>query len=178
MAVLSSLFILVATSSCGRLGQSDEQAQVTQAFSAWKNAVVNQRINQALAYIPVHVGDYLNALNSEAANPVSSPNPATSPSPGVDLLLRTALEKKVPADLRPHLTLGTLMQRIADRHLFNPRDVREIALGSESRQRSSLLPGNSNRAPSSVSQRGRFLEDRRHGAFALCRSADAGGSRH
>jgi hypothetical protein len=130
MAVLSSLFILVATSSCGRLGQSDEQAQVTQAFSAWKNAVVNQRINQALAYIPVHVGDYLNALNSEAANPVSSPNPATSPSPGVDLLLRTALEKKVPADLRPHLTLGTLMQRIADRHLFNPRDVREIALGS------------------------------------------------
>jgi hypothetical protein len=84
----------------------------------------------ALAYIPVHVGDYLNALNSEAANPVSSPNPATSPSPGVDLLLRTALEKKVPADLRPHLTLGTLMQRIADRHLFNPRDVREIALGS------------------------------------------------
>jgi hypothetical protein len=27
------------------------------------------------------------------------------------------------------LTLGALMQRIADRHLFNPRDVREIALG-------------------------------------------------
>ena len=52
-----------------------------------------------------------------------------SQSPGVDLLLRTALEKKVPADLRSKLTLGALLQRITDRHLFNPRDVREIALG-------------------------------------------------
>jgi len=35
----------------------------------------------------------------------------------------------VPADLRAKLTLGALLQRITDRHLFNPRDLREIALG-------------------------------------------------
>ena len=61
---------------------------------------------------------------------VSTTVATATESPGVDLLLRTALVRKVPASLRPNLTLRVLLQRIADRHLFNPRDVRQIALGT------------------------------------------------
>ena len=35
----------------------------------------------------------------------------------------------MPFPLRSNLTLGTLLQRITDRHLFNPHDIRQIALG-------------------------------------------------
>jgi hypothetical protein len=129
MVLIPGLLAVGAASSCGRLGQTDEQAQVTRAFESWKDAMINQRTDQAMAYIPSHVDDYLNALNTGAGDSPPSANASPSPSPGVDLLLRTALEKKVPADLRSRLTLGALMQRIADRHLFNPRDVREIDLG-------------------------------------------------
>jgi hypothetical protein len=48
------------------------------------------------------------------------------------LFLRTALVKKVPADMRSKLTLGSLLQRLSERHLLNPRDIREIDLGSVS----------------------------------------------
>ncbi|HEV3273024.1 MAG TPA: hypothetical protein VGZ93_12660 [Candidatus Methylacidiphilales bacterium] len=116
-------------SSCGRLGETDEQARVAGAFESWKQDMINQRIDQAMAYIPSHVDDYLNALNTGGGNSVPAPNAPPSTSPGVDLLLRTALEKKVSADLRAHLTLGALVRRIGDRQLFNPRDVREIDLG-------------------------------------------------
>jgi len=126
LALISGILAVLGASSCSRLGQTNEQAQVTRAFESWKNAMINHRTDQAMAYIPRHVDDYLNALNSGAGN--SAPA-APSPWPGVDLLLRTALEKKVPFPLRFHLTLGTLMQRIADRNLFNPRDVQEIKLG-------------------------------------------------
>jgi hypothetical protein len=129
MVLISGLLAIGVAASCGRLGQADEQAEVTRAFESWKDAMINQRTDQAMAYIPRHVDDYLNALNTGAGNSAPPANAAPSPSPGVDLLLRTALEKKVPADLRSHLTLGALVQRITDRHLFNPRDVREIDLG-------------------------------------------------
>lgn len=100
------------------------------AFESWKDAVINHQTDQALAYIPRHVDDYLNTLNSGAGNSTAAGSgAATSPTPGVDLLLRTALAKKVPFPLRFHLTLGALMQRIADRHLLSSRDVREIKLG-------------------------------------------------
>ena len=108
------------------MGPTNEQAQVTRAFESWKDAMIHQRTDQAMAFVPRQVDDYLNALNSGAGNSASA---ALSPCPGVDLLLRTALEEKVPADLRPHLTLVALMQRVADRRLFNPRNVREIDLG-------------------------------------------------
>lgn len=120
--------LAMGISSCSYLGQTGEQVQVTRAFESWKDAMINHRTDQAMAYIPRHVDDYLNALNSGAGNSIVAPGTALSPSPGVDLLLRTALEKKVPADLRSNLTLGSLMQRIADRHLFNPRDLREITI--------------------------------------------------
>jgi hypothetical protein len=131
-SVLLGILVVWGTSSCSRMGQTSEQAQVTRAFESWKNAMINHQTDQAMAYIPRHVDDYLKALNSGTGNSAPAANAAPSPSPGVDLLLRTALEKKVPADLRSTLTLGTLMQRIADRHLFNPRDLREIALGNVS----------------------------------------------
>jgi len=127
--LLLALLAVWGVSSCGRLGPTNEQARVTLAFESWKNAMINHQTDQAMAYIPRHVDDYLTALNSSAGNSAPAANTAPIPWPGVDLLLRTALDKKVPADLRSHLTLGTLMQRIADRHLVNPRDVRGITLG-------------------------------------------------
>jgi len=127
--LLVAFLAVLGASSCSRMGQTSEQAQVTRAFESWKNAMINHQTDQAMAYIPRHVDDYLNALNSGAGNSAPAANAAPSPWPGVDLLLRTALEKKVPFPLRFHLTVGALMQRIADRHLLNPRDVREIALG-------------------------------------------------
>jgi len=94
--------------------------------------MIESQTDQAMAYIPRDVDDYLNDLNSRTGNSTLSPGGAASSSPGVDLLLRTALEKRVPAPLRFNLTLGALMRRITDRHLINPRDVREMALGSVS----------------------------------------------
>jgi hypothetical protein len=128
LLALLSCFIVLGEMGCSP-NTPREQARVTEAFEAWRNAVINQQTDQAMAYIPRHVDDYLNALNSGAVNPAPSAKDAASQSPGVDLLLRTALVKKVPPDLRSKLTLGTLWQRITDRHLFNPRDVREIDLG-------------------------------------------------
>ena len=129
LALISGIPVLLGAASCGRMGPTNEQAQVTRAFESWKAAMINHRTDQAMAYIPRHVDDYLNALNSGAGISAPAANAAPSPWPGVDLLLRTALEKKVPFPLRFHLTLGALLQRVADRRLFNPRDVREIALG-------------------------------------------------
>jgi hypothetical protein len=128
-AVISAILAVWGTSSCSRMGPTNEQAQVARAFESWKSAVINNQTDQAMAYIPRHVDDYLQALNSGGENSAPAANAAPSPWPGVNLLLRTALEKKVPFPLRFHLTVGTLMQRISDRHLFNPRDVREIKLG-------------------------------------------------
>ncbi len=128
--LLAALVAVGGLTSCARLGQTDDQAQVALAFASWKNAVINHQNERAMAYIPPQVEDYFNSLNSPAATSAPAANAPPSPSPGVDLLLRTALKKKVPADLRANLTLGGLMQRITDRHLFNPRDVRQIDLGS------------------------------------------------
>ena len=128
-ALAFGLAVLLGGSSCSRLKLTSEQAQVVQAFTGWKSAVIDGRTNQVLVYIPKRVEAYLQMLNTPV-NPAPTPGAAASSSPGVDLLLRTALEKKVPADLRAHLTLAALLQRISDRHLFNPRDVRQIDLGT------------------------------------------------
>lgn len=113
--------------SCSHFVPNSEQAKVAHVFTAWKEAMINHQTDQAMAYIPKHADDYLRALNSPPLAP--SADTSASKSPGVDLLLRTALEKKVPADLRTNLTLSTLLQRITERKLFNPRDLKEIALG-------------------------------------------------
>ena len=129
VSALSAVVLIMGTSACSRLGQTDDQTQVTRAFESWKEAMINQQTSQAMVYIPRHVDAYLNTLNSPVGNSTPAPGAVPSPSPGVDLLVRTALEKKVPADLRSNLTLGALMQRVADRHLLNPHDVEQIALG-------------------------------------------------
>jgi hypothetical protein len=128
LRLLAGFLMVTALCSCQRGGSTTDEAKVALAFDGWKIAVINHEPDQAMAYIPSHVDDYLHTLN---APPSSAPatNAAPSQSPGVDLLLRRALEKKVPADLRAKLTLATLLQRITDRKLFNPRDVRELTLG-------------------------------------------------
>ncbi len=127
--LIPGLLAVLALSSCGRLGETSEQARVTRAFDSWKNAMINHQTDQAMTYISRHVDDYLSALNAGGASASPTGSVGPSPSPGVDLFLRTALEKKVPPDLRSKLTLAALVQRITDRHLFNPRDVEEIDLG-------------------------------------------------
>jgi hypothetical protein len=123
---LAGGLVLLFLGACQRGGTQEEQARVKQSFDSWKQAVIDHHADQAMAYIPHHVDDYLAQLNAPppAAN-------ATPPSdhPGVDLLLRRALTEKVPPDLRASLTLAALLQRIDDRHLFNPRDLRQITLG-------------------------------------------------
>src|SRR5271154_2759730 len=96
LGLVPGILAVLGASSCSRMGQTNEQAQVTRTFESWKNAMINDRTDQAMAYIPRHVDDYLNALNSGAGNSAPAANAAPSPWPGVDLLLRTALEKKVP----------------------------------------------------------------------------------
>jgi len=118
---------LVLLGACHRSGTNEEQLQVTQAFDSWKAAILGHHAGEAMVYIPHHVDDYLSTLNAPPAP--ASTKPAPSQYPGVDLLLRRALEEKVPPDLRARLTMTTLLQRIDDRKLFNPRDLREITLG-------------------------------------------------
>lgn len=127
--LLLALLAGMGLASCSSLGPTSEQAKISHAFNAWKEAMIHHQTDRAMAYIPRHVDNYLHTLNSVPVVSASAANTPASQSPGVDLFLRTALEKKVPADLRANLTLGALLQRISDRNLFNPRDIREIALG-------------------------------------------------
>jgi hypothetical protein len=126
----AGLVFVLGAASCSH-GPTSAQDQVKHAFTAWKTEILNRQTDQAMAYIPHNVSAYLNALNSDAATPGSAApaRPALSPTPGVDRLLRTALEKKVPPDLRAGLTLDLLVQRITARRLFNPRDLRQVDLG-------------------------------------------------
>jgi hypothetical protein len=133
--------LVLALAACSRPDPARlEQARVSQSFQSWQNAVIHDQPEEAMTYIPRHVDDYVNQLNTApppapvpSAVRTSAAAPAlTSASPGVDLLLRRALEKKVPRDLRAKLTLATLLRRITERHLLNPRDVREITLGAVS----------------------------------------------
>jgi hypothetical protein len=123
------LVVLVVSTSCSRIGQTGEPARVEEAFAAWKSAIINHQAAEAMAYLPGHVDDYLKTLNASPMPVSAGAIPPASNSPGVDHLLRTALEKKVPADLRANLTLAKLIQRISDRHLISTREVQQIDLG-------------------------------------------------
>ncbi len=98
-----------------------EEARVKQAFEATKSALLNHQTDALLAHLPRNIYDYLQTLNTGGAGP--------SDSPGVNLLLRTALEKKVPDDIRHGLTLNSLLQSIDDRKMLNLRDVQAIDIG-------------------------------------------------
>jgi len=132
-ALLSVFFLVLAIlglSSCDRREGSDEM-QVRKTFEAWQADVLNSRMGQSMAYIPQNVYDYFRALNAGEKSPsvASSSHQIANETPGVDLLLRTALSKKVDPAVRPTLTLDNLVQRITDKRLFKPRDVRQIKLG-------------------------------------------------
>jgi len=117
--------------SCGRHGESNDEARVRQTFESWKNSVLNAHMDQSMAYIPKNVYDYFQAVNSGVKNSTATTPPVqvANEAPGVDLLLRTALDKKIVPNLRPTLTLDNLVQRIVDKRLFKPRDLGEIKLG-------------------------------------------------
>ncbi len=127
---LVGLLTLGILSSCHHNGPTSDEGKIKLAFESCKKALISQQIQQALVYFPHNVNDYLNRLNSGVkAPPVPPAGSPADPSPVVTQLLRTALEKKVPADLRANLTLDALLQRIADKHLLNLHDVEEIKLG-------------------------------------------------
>lgn len=112
--------------------QAVQEERVRHTFEGCKQALINYQADQVMLYIPQNVDDYLSRLNSASkGKPAASSGPAGSEkaSPGVDLLLRTALAKKVPDDLRPRLTLELLLQRIAEKRLLNTHDVEQIDLG-------------------------------------------------
>ncbi len=119
---------LALLAACQRGSTTEEQAHVAHAFDSWKQAILDHHADQAMAYIPHRVDDYIATLKVPPA-PASAGTAASSQFPSVDLLLRHALAQKVPPDLRPNLTMATLLQRITDRHLFDPHDLKEISLG-------------------------------------------------
>jgi len=117
---------LTGLTSCGHSHEAIKAAQVKSAFESCKTGLLNNKIDQVMACIPKNVDDYLTRLK---ANKKSEQSSTPDTSPGVDLLLKTALEKRVPDDLRAGLTFNILMQRISDRHLLNLHEVQEIDLG-------------------------------------------------
>lgn len=120
-------FLLLAFLAWGGLAgcahrEVSEEARVKQAFESTKSALLNHDTGQLMAHLPGNVNDYFQTLNTGAINPQDA-------TPDVTLLLRTALEKKVPADIRRDLTLSVLLQRIVDKKLFNLHDVQGIYIG-------------------------------------------------
>jgi len=130
--IVTGLGLVWGIVSCGPDRQLGEEAKVKQAFDSCKNALINEQTDQAMVYVPRDVDAYLNQLKVEAGIPVPGVSAPQNPTatPGVDLLLRSALEAKVPDDLRPKLTFRLLLQTILDKRLLNPRDVRQIDRGS------------------------------------------------
>ena len=125
---LAGVLTFFLVTACQRGDTSGDQAKVALAFDSWKQAILDHHADQAMAYIPRNADAYLATLNAPAAATTAS-NATPSLYPGVDHLLRRALAQKVPPDLRAKLTLATLLQRIADRNLFNTHDLREVTLG-------------------------------------------------
>jgi hypothetical protein len=119
-----TLFLIEA---CQHADTSGEPARVVQAFTSWKQALLDHHAATAMAYLPHNVDRYLATI--KAAPAANSP---ASPHPTVDLYLRRALAEKVPSDLRANLTLATLLQRITDRNLIKPRDLQALTLGAVS----------------------------------------------
>ena len=74
VAVISGMIAVLGSVSCSRLGQTNDQVQVARAFESWKSAMINNQTDQAMAYIPRHVNDYLSALNSGAGNSARAAN--------------------------------------------------------------------------------------------------------
>jgi hypothetical protein len=132
-AILLLTVAVFAATACHRHARSsDEQRSVNDAFEGCKKAILNRQVPQFMAYIPGNVYDYfgtlINAAPAAASAGAVAPHPADT-CPGVDLLLRTALKRKVPPELRDHLTLDALVQNMVDRGLLSPREIGGMSLG-------------------------------------------------
>jgi hypothetical protein len=123
---LPVLFLVMGLTSCGHKNDEARALQVRKVFESCKTGLLNNQMDQVMACIPKNVDNYLAQLKS---NGKSTPSLASNNAPGVDLLLKTAMEKRVPDDLRPGLTFNTLIQRIEDRRLLNLHEVEQIDLG-------------------------------------------------
>jgi hypothetical protein len=110
-------------------GPPAEQANAARAFGAWKDDILAHHVDQAMAFMPRNADAYLASL---IAPPVMSAANSPSAHPAVDMLLRRALAEKVPPDLRAHLTLAVLLQRIVDKNLYDARELRKLTVGPAS----------------------------------------------
>jgi hypothetical protein len=117
------LLAVLGLASCAPGGEALERARVKTDFESFRRAILERHADQVITYLPQNVSDYLAVLNSG-----NSPAPAPS-SPGVNHLLRTALDRKVAPSLRAHLNLQILLQRLADRGLLDCREIRDLTLG-------------------------------------------------
>jgi len=130
---LALLFAFVVTgmiTSCAHPRDLAKETQIKNTFSACKTALLNGQAGQALACISPKVEDYLARLKAGSQdNRVSTEADSVSSSPSIDLFLRTALVRKVPRDLRSHLTLELLLQSIMVKRLVDPRDIEQLDLG-------------------------------------------------
>jgi hypothetical protein len=123
---------ILGLAACGHRGESNDEARVRQTFESWQAAILDSHMNQAMTYIPRNVYDYFQMLNlggKAVPSPATPAGSVAAEAPGVDMLIRAALDRKVTPGVRPTLTLDDLVQRIADKRLFKPRDLREIKLG-------------------------------------------------
>ena len=115
--------IALGLTSCSR--DSAKQARVKADFEAFRLAIIERHADQISLYLPQNVGDYLARLNNDPATPANAPYGA----PGVNLLLRTALDQKVNPALRAHLNLQLLLQRLSDRGLLDCHEIRGLSIG-------------------------------------------------
>jgi hypothetical protein len=124
------LVVTLGFTACSRDDGAVEAAQVKSAFAACRTAILSRHADEALKYLPEDVDDYFRTLNADQvpAPPVRTAF-GSAEVPGVNLLVRTALDEKVAPDLRSRLTLQTLLQRAADRGLLDTRNIRYLSLG-------------------------------------------------
>ena len=121
LAVLAGGILLgLGTASCTH-SNSVKTAAVKNDFGTFRTALLQGNVHQVITYVPQNVSTYLMTINSMGAVP---PSPETPAAPSVDLLLRTALARKVAPQLRAHLTLQDLLQRLSGQGLLNCREIR------------------------------------------------------
>ena len=113
---------------CSQNQRSAEALEVRSSFQSLQAAILSHHANQAVSYLPQNVSDYLVQLKSgDDASTPSEGEPVDAP--GVSLLLRTALDRKMAPDVRSHLDLSQLLQRASDHGLLDCREVRDLSLG-------------------------------------------------
>ncbi|MEI9997747.1 MAG: hypothetical protein WDO13_00495 [Verrucomicrobiota bacterium] len=113
--------VAVVLAGCHRATPAADEARIVKTFGDAKAALIANQPDRAAACFASSADTYLAAL--------SAPPAGRSASPTVDLYLRTALARKVPANLRDPFTLATLARFIGERQLLKPRDLDDLALG-------------------------------------------------